>query len=190
MKKVLVSVVVVLAMMVLVACEKAPQDKIDAAKAAIQAAKDVQADVYASETMTALLTKEAELDTVLAGQQNKMFKSFKGVAEMCDSLVLLADQAKNDAAAGKEKMTADVQALMTEVEASIATAKEALKKCKSKAIDMAAQTAEADAAVAAIEGAKADLEAGSPNDGLTKVNEAKAKIEGIMAALEAAKGGK
>lgn len=189
MKKVLASLVV-LAVMVLFACEKAPQDKIDAAKAAVQAATDVQAEVYASESMTVLLTKEAELDTILAGQQNKMFKSFKGVTELCDTLVLLADQAKNDAVAGKEKMAADVQTLATEVEASVATAKEALKKCKIKTIDINALTTEADVATAAIEGAKADLLAGNPNDGLTKINEAKDKVASIKAALEAAKGGK
>lgn len=187
----------VLALIALVGCAKPPQQQIDAAKAAVAAATAAQADVYAVDSLKAATDKAAALDAELAVQQSKFFKSYKVATQMTTELQQLADKAKADAIAGKEKAKADAEAAIVAADAAVTTAREDLKKApkgKGSTADVAAMTGDVDTAAKAIEDAKADVTAEKYFDAKTKAEGAKAGAEkvtaDIAAAIELKKGGK
>jgi membrane-associated HD superfamily phosphohydrolase len=187
----------VLALIALVACAKPPQQQIDAAKTALAAAKTAQADIYAPDSLKAAVDKEAALDAELATQQSKFFKSYKVATQLTTELQQLADKAKADAVAGKEKAKADAEAAIAAADAAVVAAREALTKApkgKGSTADVAAMTGDVDAAAASIEAAKADMTAEKYFDAKTKADSAKASAEkvsaDVAAAIELKKGGK
>ncbi len=186
-----------LALLGLIACAKPPQQDIDAAKAALQAAKQAEADLYAPESLKAAKDKEAQLDQELATQQNKFFKSYKVAAQLCTELKSLAEKAKTDAVAGKEKAKNEAQELITAAETAIATATEDLKKApkgKGSQADLAAMQGDLDAATAAINEAKELMNTEKYLDAKAKAESAKTQAEGVSKAVQTAiemkKGGK
>lgn len=196
MRKVYASLLV-LALIALVACAKPPQQQIDAAKAAVAAAKAAQADVYAADSLKAASDKEAALDAELATQQSKFFKSYTLATQMTTELQTLADKAKADAVSGKEKAKADADAAIAAGDTAVNTAREDLKKApkgKGSTADVAAMTGDVDTAAKAIADAKADVTAEKYTDAKTKAEGAKAGAEkvsaDIAAAIELKKGGK
>jgi hypothetical protein len=179
----------VLAMIALVACAKPPQQQIDAAKAALDAAKQAQADVYAPDSLKAAQDKAAALDAELAAQQSKFFKSYKVATQLTTELQQLADKAKADAVAGKEKAKADAEAAITAADASVTAAKEALSKAprgKGSKADLAAMQGDVDAAAKSIEDAKADMTAEKYLDAKTKADGAKAQADKVSSDVQAA----
>ncbi|MGC8722982.1 MAG: hypothetical protein ACP5VF_03820 [Acidobacteriota bacterium] len=180
----------VLALAALVACAKPPQQQIDAAKAALQAAKAAQADVYAPDALKAAEDKAAALDTELAAQQSKFFKSYKVATQLTTELQQLADTAKQDAIAGKAKAKADAEASITAADASVTAAREALKtapKGKGSKADLEAMTKDVDDAAAAIETAKSDATAEKYMEAKTTADSAKAKADNVVQQVEQAK---
>ena len=179
----------ILALVALVACAKPPQQQIDAAKAALDAAKQAQADVYAPESLKAAEDKAAALDAELATQQSKFFKSYKLATQLTTELQQLADTAKTDAVAGKEKAKADAEAAIAAADASVTAAKESLGKApkgKGSKADLEAMTADVDAAAQAIEAAKADMTGEKYFDAKSKADGAKAQADKVVADVEAA----
>lgn len=196
MKKLMYALVVV-ALIGLIACAKPPQQEIDAAKAALNAAKQAEADVYAPESLNAAKQKEKQLDDELAAQQNKFFKSYKVATQLCSELKAAAEKAKADAVAGKEKAKADAEAAISAAEQAITTATEDLKKApkgKGSQADLAQMQADLDAATKAVEDAKADMGAEKYLDAKSKAENAKSQAEKVSAdvqtAIEMKKGGK
>jgi hypothetical protein len=196
MRKALFALMVV-ALLGMIACAKPPQAEIDAAKAALQSAKQAEAATYAPESLKAATNKEAALDTELATQQNKFFKSYKVATALTTELKQLAEKAKTDAVAGKAKAKADAEAAITAAEAAMTTATEDLKKApkgKGSQADIAAMQGDLDAATKTIEDAKADMTAEKFLDAKSKADNAKAQAEkvtaDVQAAIELKKGGK
>jgi len=186
-----------LALIGLIACAKPPQKEIDAAKAALNAAKQAEADIYAPESLKAAKDKESQLDTELANQQNKFFKSYKVAAQLCTELKSLAEKAKADAVAGKEKTKTEAQELITAAETAITTATEDLKKApkgKGSQADLAAMQGDLDAATAALNEAKELMNTEKYLDAKAKAESAKTQAEGVSTAVQNAiemkKGGK
>ncbi len=188
MRKVLFGLMV-LALLGLVACAKPPQQLIDSAKQAVDAAKAAEAATYAPDSLKAATDKAAALDAELAVQNDKFFKSYKLTEQLANELKTLADKAKADAVAGKEKAKADATAAITAAETSINDAREALKKApkgKGSTADVAAMTGDVDAAAKGVEDAKADMTAEKFLDAQTKATNAKAAADKVKADVEAA----
>jgi len=179
----------VLALIALAGCAKIPQEQIDAAKAALDAAKQAQADVYAPDSLKAVTDKEAALNAELATQEGKFFKSYDLTSQLANEMKQLADKAKTDAIAAKEQAKADAQTAISTAEAAVTEAREALKKApkgKGSAADLAAMTGDVDAAAKAIEDAKADQTAEKYLDAKTKADNAKTQLEKVKADVQAA----
>ena len=149
MKKIAGSLLVLVLLMGLVACAKPPQQEIDAAKASVDAAKAAEAATYAPDALKAATDKSAAVDAELAVQKDKWFKNYDLTKQLTGELKTLADKAKADAVAGKEKAKADAAAAITAAETSVNDAREALKKApkgKGSTADVAAMTGDVDAA--------------------------------------------
>lgn len=114
----------------LIGCAKAPQQDLDAAKAALEAAQAVEADRYAQDEMFAA---KDSLDAAVAEieKQNAKFALVRRYGK-AKSLLLtttnMANIAKDAAIANKEKVRLETESLIMETEAAIAATKELLKK--------------------------------------------------------------
>lgn len=104
-------------MMVLAtSCGKMPQEKIDATKAAVEAAKTAQADVYMSVEFTALQDSLAAVMQAVDAENAKSFKKFDAITGKLDALTAQATEMAAAVPAKKE-------AVKAEAESSLATAK-------------------------------------------------------------------
>jgi len=179
----------VIALVLLAACGSVPQEQIDAANAAITAAKEAGAELYAPDSLKAVQDKEAALNTELSAQEGNFFKSYDLATQLATELKTLAETAKADAVAGKEKAKADAEAAVTAADAAITAAREALKtapKGKGSEADLAAMTGDVDAAAQALEAVKADITAEKYLDAKTKADNAKAQADKVVADIQAA----
>lgn len=162
--------VVLLVMFVVMACAKAPQQAIDAAKAALDEAKQVEADRYAADQFNAA---KDSLDAALAEveKQNAKFAWFRsyGKAEkLLASVTTLAQAAKEAAVANKEKMKVEAEGLLQQADTAIKETEKLLKKAPT-----------GKEGKAALESIKSDLETVKAT--LTAANDAMSKGDYLTA---------
>ena len=93
-------------MLILVAsCAKAPQDQVESARASLKAAQDAEAGTYAKDAMANAEQQMAALDEEMKAQQGKfaLFRSYGKTKEMAAAAQAAADSAKNAAQEGKAR---------------------------------------------------------------------------------------
>jgi hypothetical protein len=128
------SIVLTLGLAILLAlvvgCAKAPQQAVDAAKAAIEEAKGVEADRYVADVYASaqdsLNAALAEIET-----QNSKFaltRNYDKAAKCLASALKLAQSAKETAPGKKEEVKAEAEKLTADVTAALAEANKLLKK--------------------------------------------------------------
>ena len=113
------AIAVVLALMV-VGCASPPSADVDAAKAAVDKAVTAGADQYAADSLKAAQDASAALDTELAAQQGKWFKSYEKTRELAAAAKAAGDKAAADAVAAKA--AADAAAAKAAADAAAAGA--------------------------------------------------------------------
>lgn len=96
-------------------CGKVPQAEIDAANAAIEAAKTAGADVYVTDDFTALQDSMNAVTQSVEAQNGKMFKNYSKVTEQLAVVNQLAAEVTTKTEARKEEVKLEVAALQTEV---------------------------------------------------------------------------
>jgi chromosome segregation ATPase len=134
-QRVLVGLTVVLAVVGLSACAKAPQEAIDQVQAAIAAAEQAEAPTYAPEAwetaQQALNQATAEIEA-----QNAKFaltRSYKQASEMLAKAQQSAADAQDQAIANKEQMRLEVEGAIASIEENLAAADgllESLATCR------------------------------------------------------------
>lgn len=96
-------------------CGKVPQAEIDAANAAIEAAKTAGADVYVTDDFTALQDSMNAVTQSVEAQNGKMFKNYSKVTEQLAVVNQLAAEVTTKTEARKEEVKLEIAALQTEV---------------------------------------------------------------------------
>jgi hypothetical protein len=133
-------------------CAKAPQQEIAAAKASVEAAQAMKADVFAVDQYAAakgfLDAAMAEVNTQNA--KSPISRNYDKSIKMLKETVAAADAAKNAVAANKAKMIADVKASLAAAQASAADVKKAIDGVSKKNKDAADLGAKLDAAMVAL----------------------------------------
>jgi len=121
---------VILMLALVSGCAKAPQESVDAAKAAVEAAKQAEADRYLSDEFKAaqdsLNAALAEIET-----QNSKFaltRNYNKAAKLLESATTLANSAATNVAAKKDAVKAEAQQLLTDLQTALTDAKALLKK--------------------------------------------------------------
>lgn len=114
---------VMMTAMVFSGCGKLPQESIDAAKAAVAAAKSAQADVYMAPEFKALQDSLAAVMNGVEAENSKFMKDYNGLKSQLD---ILAEEAKSVAAA----VPAKKEAVKAEAVAIVATLKTGLEATK------------------------------------------------------------
>lgn len=129
-KNLTLTLFVVLALVMVIGCAKAPQQEVDAAKAALDAAKAAEADRYLPAEFNAV---QDSLNAALAEieKQNSKFaltRNYNRAKALLASVLTLANQAKDQVAAKKEEVKAQATQLTTDLQAALDEAKKLLKK--------------------------------------------------------------
>lgn len=126
--KLLSGIAIVGLALVFTGCQKYPQAEVDAANAAIEATKAVQANLYVPEEFNAL---QDSLTTVLAAVEKEKSKLFHNYKDEVAKLTATAEQAKVVAAnaqAKKEQYKQETAAALTEIATLMEQNKEYLAK--------------------------------------------------------------
>jgi hypothetical protein len=192
-RKAVVAAVSACVLALMVGCAKAPQQKIDAANAAVQKAQAAQADVYAAPEFQ---TAKAACDQALAevAKQNKasaLSRNYAAATKLLDEAIAAAGTAEAAVAAGKAKVKAEAEATLKQAEdlaAPVAKLVADAKKAKKDVTGVEAGLAEANTLVA---NAKADLAKGAEQGAKMSAAAAVGKFEAIKAEIpKLAKAGK
>ncbi len=98
-------------------CAKAPQDAMDEATAALDAAKTAEADRYAPEMYQAAQDSMAAAQAEIEAQNAQMAfsRSYSRTRQILNATTTAARAAANAAPTGKEQMRAEVETILAEV---------------------------------------------------------------------------
>jgi hypothetical protein len=121
------SVLGVVIVFLFASCSK-PQQAMDEAKAAVEAAKNEGADVYAAEELKALDDSLATAMDKVETQSKKFFKSYGDSKDMLAKIKTEADALKASIPERKEKAKNEALAVMEEAKAAVEQAKALLEK--------------------------------------------------------------
>jgi hypothetical protein len=130
LRSLFVLVVVIALSALFIGCAKPPQAEVDAAKAALDAAKAVEADRYVAGVFKAAKDSLNAATAEIEAQNGKfaLTRNYKKAAAMLTSATQLANEAKDKTAAKKEEVKAEAEKLVTDVQTAIADAKKLIKK--------------------------------------------------------------
>ena len=111
--------VLIVGLVLVAGCAKAPQIEIDAARAALEAAKTAEASEYAPRALAAAQDAISAMDAELTAQQKKfaLFRSYKNAKQLIAAAKTAGDQAAQTAAAEKEKARQEATNLIAQAKA-------------------------------------------------------------------------
>lgn len=131
MKKSVFSISALVLMALLISsCAKVPQVELDSAKAAVEAAKTVEANRYLPEEFNAINDSYNAAVTAIEAEKSKFFlsRSYKEVTEKLNAISASTEELKTKTEERKAQVRDEVQATVTTVTQLIAENKELLKK--------------------------------------------------------------
>jgi hypothetical protein len=113
-----------------VSCAKAPQEAIDAANAALQAAKTVEADRYAAAEYNAAKDSLDAATAEVEKQNSKfaLFRNYGDASRMLQSAVNAANAAAAAAATNKEQVKVEAEQLVSQAQAAVAEVKKLMAR--------------------------------------------------------------
>ena len=185
--KVLMGLAVIAMVAVLSSCGKKPQAEIDAANAAIEAAKTADAAVYVPTEFAAVQDSMNAVVAEITAKEGKLFKNFKGETAKLANVLTLANKVAADAGTKKEEVKAEAANLMTGIKTVIAENVKLIPKLP-RGKEGAAVIEQIKADVATVDAAVVDAQGlfdkGSFMDALNKVKAAKEKADGLNAEVK------
>jgi len=185
--KVLMGLAVIAMVAVLSSCGKKPQAEIDAANAAVEAAKTAEAAVYVPAEFAAVQDSLNAIMADITAKESKLFKNFKGETAKLANVLTLANTVAANAATRKEEVKAEAANLMTGIKTVIEENVKLIPKLprgkEGAAVieQIKADVATVDAAVVEAQGL---FDKGSYMDALNKIKAAKEKADGLNAEVK------
>jgi len=180
--KVLMGLAAILMVAVLSSCGKKPQAEIDAANAAIEAAKTAEAAVYVPAEFTALQDSLNNVMADITAQESKLFKNFGSAKEKLAGILTLADQVTANAGTKKEETKAEVANLLESIKTVIEENGKLIPKLP-RGKEGAAVIEQIKADVATVDTAVVEAQGlfdnGSFMDAFNKIKAAKEKADGL-----------
>jgi hypothetical protein len=174
-----------------VACAKEPSDTVGAAKSSLEAARTAGAADYAPGALASAETAAAALDAELKAQSEKfaLTRSYARASELAAAAKTAADNAANEAVAGKEQMKAEATTLIAGVRGTLDAAKKALAsapKGKGSATDLEAMNADVQGVESSLAAMDAAMASGHYKDAKVKAEAAKQTLDKILSDVAAA----
>lgn len=182
----------VFALLVFIGCAKPPEQEIQKANSAMDAAKAAEAEEYVPESF------QAAMDTLNAANAAKteadgkfaLFRSYSKAKALYVSAEALANKAAQDAAAEKERVKQEVSGLLTQAKAELDSANAALAKApkgKGSKADIELIKNDLAAAQASFDDGNNDFNAGKYKIAKAKVEAAIQKAQAVKTEIEQAK---
>jgi hypothetical protein len=174
---------------VLSSCGKKPQAEIDAANAAIEAAKTAEANVYLPMEFTAAQDSLNAVMSEITAQESKLFKKFGPAKEKLASVVTMANQVAADAVTKKEEVKGEAANLLTGIKAVTEETSKLIPKLprgKEGAAVIEQIKADVSAVDASVVEAQGLYDNGSYMDSLNKIKAAKDKADSLNAEVKEA----
>ncbi len=187
-----------LAVLLVGGCSKAPEMEMNNATTSMQAAQTAEAEQYAPDAYKMAQDTLAAANAAKTEQDSKfsLFRSYGASKALFASAQTLADKAKADAEAEKERVHQEVTGMLTETQAAIDAATAALSKAprgKGTKADIEMIKNDLAGVKTAFDDAKADFDGGKYLVAKTKLQTVKAKADSItneIATAAARKAGK
>ncbi len=107
--KIFMGMAAIVMVVVLASCGKKPQAEIDAANAAIEAAKTAEAPVYLPAEFAAVQDSMNAVNAEITAQESKLFKKFGPAKAKLEATTALANQLVTSAATKKEEVKKEVE---------------------------------------------------------------------------------
>jgi chromosome segregation ATPase len=187
-QRVLVGLTVVLAVVGLSACAKAPQEAIDQVQAAIAAAEQAEAPTYAPEAWETAQQAFNQATAEIEAQNAKfaLTRSYKQASEMLAKAQQSAADAQDQAIANKEQMRLEVEGAIASIEENLAAADgllESLATCRRRPKGFAGDLEMMRGNVDGLRAQLADVQAKAAEESFA---EAKSMADGLLEGLNAA----
>jgi hypothetical protein len=191
MRKMMVVLPLVVVLVMLVGCQKPPQQDIDAAKTSLDGARSAEATDYAPDSLKAAEDSQAQLDAELKAQEQKfaLFRSYKKATELAQATKAAGEKAAADAKAKKEEVKGEAQALITDATTALTDAKALLEKApkgKGTQADIEAMKADLAGVESSLTEAQNSFNAEKYLDAKSKAEAAKTQAGNVKMAIEQA----
>ena len=181
-----------------VGCAKPPQEAINGAGQAIEAAGQARADEYATDALKAAEDLKGQLEAELKVQEDKfaLFRSYKKAEELASQEKAAGEKAAQDAKTRKEQVKQEATQLIADCKTALTEAQDMLKKAprgKGTQADIKAMENDLAGVQSSLAEAESALTAEKFLDAKAKAEAAKSTIANVKNAIEqaaAAKSGK
>lgn len=114
--------------LIITSCSKVPQAEIDVAKAAIEEAKLMQADLYIPDVFMALEDSMKAVMEDVESQKSKLFKNYSTIKEDLVKISQLASDVKQQAETRKNEVKLEIENLLKEVQTIVNENKQLVQK--------------------------------------------------------------
>jgi hypothetical protein len=182
----------VFALLVFVSCAKPPEQEMQNANSAIEAARTAESEDYAPDafqvamdTLNAANAAKTEADGKFA-----LFRSYGKAKELFVRAEGLANEAATAAQTEKERVKEEVTGLLTQAKAALDSADAALKKApkgKGSKADIELIKNDLTAAQSGFDEGQADFDAGKYKSAKAKIEAAMQKAQAVISEIEQAK---
>lgn len=190
MRKTLAMVLLPAFAVAVVGCAKMPEQEIALAKAAVAAAEQAEASVYAPQELQAAKDALNGAMTAVEQENQKFFKNFDDEKAALDRAKQLADQATSQTNSSRQAMRAEAEALIGQITPSLAdlrTQIEGAPKGKGADEDVDQLMMTLSDAEKTLGDARASLAANKAKEGMDQVKAVQAKVDMLNQDLTAAK---
>lgn len=165
MNKMIAAALFVGALSLTAACAQAPQEAIDAANQALEAARTAEAPDYAPEKWQTAQDALNSAMTEIQAQNEKfaLFRSYSEASQLLENATQAANTAGTEAASAREAAKVRAETLLQEAETALAAAKAALEtapKGKGTEADLLAMTQEIETMTGSLASARESFDAG------------------------------
>ncbi len=127
-KSLFVIILITLLGVFLMSCGEVPQQAIDDAKTALDAAKGAEADRYVPDLYNAANKSYQDAMAIVEKEKEAMFSNYDEALPLLQAAKEGADNAKNAVADAKEKVKSEVEEMLAQVPAEIKAARQLWKK--------------------------------------------------------------
>ena len=169
----------------LVSCAQPPTKEMNDAQSALDAAKRAEADIYVADTYMA--AKKALDDARAKAGENQ--KDYEGAKASAIRAKELADQARSQVDAAKQKIRSQAQAIIDRISSGMADARASLNNAPSgKGADENLDQLRSDLgqAEASLSSARSNIGSGKLKDALAQAQSAEGKFSRVQAAMQTA----
>ena len=179
----------------LLGCAKVPEQEVDAARQALESARQAGAADYAPDALRRAEDAVAQLDAELEAQEKKfaLTRSYDKATELATNARSSAEKAVNDAVTGKDQARTEAETLIGEARTALDQAKSLLASApagKGTQVDIQALQADLTEVERAIGEADRAYQEGRFHESRVKAETAKSSAMRVQADVEAARSAK